>query len=161
MDELVERAEEMGVQELWVLETKRTVAKMHSEAKERARRRWERIVVEAAKQSGSPVLTEVIGPISFEEALNEKLESSDRAYLFHPGTRSLPFSGFVEELRWAGAKEVSRSVTLFFGPEGGFSEDEVRLAESRGIQKVSLGDSILRLETAFVAVIGALRFLLS
>lgn len=167
LDELVDRAEELGVRELWVLETQRNGVKMSPEARTRVRERWERIVIEAAKQSGSPVLTRVEGPIPFKKVIQEKLESSDQGFLFHPDPRGLLFSEMIENLKSlveVGLKPSSAiktpAVFLFFGPEGGFTEEEVRLAESRGVQRVFLGDSTLRLETAFVSVLGALRFLL-
>ncbi len=153
MDDLVKKAEELGVYELTVLETERTVVKMKHEAGERAKNRWERIVVEAAKQSGNPTLMQVDGPVPFKKVLDEKLKPSDAAFLFHPDETGSPFSSLVEKLK------NSNSLFLFFGPEGGFSDKEVELAESRGVKKVFLGDSTLRLETAFLGVISALRFL--
>ena len=155
MDDLIEKAEELGVQELWVMETQRTVVKMRQEASQRARGRWERIVIEAAKQSGSPVLMEVRGPLPFERVMKEKVGPTERSFLFHPDPGGIGFSEMMEEIR-----SVPKDIFLFFGPEGGFTEGEVRLAESRGARKVFLGNPILRLETAFLGVISALRFLM-
>jgi len=154
MDTLIDRAEELGVQELVVLETKRSVVRMKGEALERARKRWERIVVEAAKQSGSPVLTKLEGPVSFEKALEEKIAPEDQGFLFHPDPEGMAFSRMIEEI-----VSHRRPIFLFFGPEGGFTEEELRLAEARGVRKVFLGSSTLRLETAFLGVISAIRFL--
>ena len=153
MDELVGRAQELGVRQLWVMETKRTIVKMGTEAKEKARKRWERIGVEAAKQSGSPVLTQIEGPVSFEKMINEKLSREDQGFIFHPGSGGLTFAEMLNEMT------QSHSAFLFFGPEGGFTDEEVQKAESKGVRKVFLGESILRLETAFVGVISALRLL--
>lgn len=155
MDFLVQKAEELEVQELWIMETKRTVVKMKAAASQRARHRWERIVVEAAKQSASPVLTEIAGPCRFEEVVKEKLGPSDQPFLFHPDPQGLPFSKMMEAIL-----RPLPSLFLFFGPEGGFTEGEVRWAESQGIPKVFLGDSTLRLETAFLGVLSAIRFLI-
>lgn len=159
VDNLVEKAEELGVQELWLLETERSIVKMKKEAEERAKSRWERIVVEAAKQSGSPTLLRIEGPFSFEKVMKEKLNPSEEAFLFHPDPSGLAFPKLVERLKNRKGPLPS-SIFLFFGPEGGFAHDEVSLAESSGVQKVFLGDSTLRLETAFLGVISALRFLL-
>ena len=161
MDFLVDWASELGIQELWVMETKRTVVKMKGEARERARHRWERIAVEASKQSHNPLLTRIEGPLPFEKIVKEKMESSERAFLFHPDSKGLSFPEFVESVRHAQRGESLHSIFLFFGPEGGFSEEEVAMAESRGVQKVFLGDSIFRMEVAFLGVLGALRFLVS
>jgi len=160
IDGLVEKAEELGVQELWILETKRTIVKMSQEACQRARRRWERIVIEAAKQSSSPILMRVEGPFSFEAVIEEKLGSRDQAFLFHPDPEGLAFFDFVQGLRHSQIQESPSPLFLFFGPEGGFTEGEVRLAESRGVRKVFLGPSTLRLETAFLGVVSSIRFLI-
>lgn len=160
LDDLVKRAEELGVQEFWVLETARNIVRMRGEARERARKRWERIAIEAAKQSGSPVLMRMEGPLSFQKVVQEKLESSDQSFLFHPDPHGLPFSELIEELKRSQTKPASAPLFLFFGPEGGFTEEEVCLAGSRGVRKVFLGDSTLRLETAFLGVVSALRLLM-
>lgn len=158
MDELVDRAQELGVQELWILETERTVVKMGAEGIQRARTRWEKIAIEAAKQSGSSLLMRIEGPIPFQKILQQREGSFQTSFLFHPDPTGLSFSQCVDELTDR-LPELS-PVSLFFGPEGGFTEEEVRLAESQGIRKVFLGASVLRLETAFVGVISALRFLI-
>jgi 16S rRNA (uracil1498-N3)-methyltransferase len=161
MDDLVRQAEELGVHEFWILETERTVVKMSAEAGERARGRWERIVIEAAKQSGNPILMQVGGPFSFEKVLEEKRKRSEPSYLFHPDPSGLAFPSLVEGLRRSKSREAPASAFLFFGPEGGFTEEEVRRAESVGVQKVFLGDSTLRIDTAFLGVLSALRWMLS
>ena len=161
LDDLIRQAEELGVYELWALETERTIVKMRREAKERARSRWERIVIEAAKQSGNPVLMRTHGPDSFRKVLEEQLRESDSAFLFHPDPTGVPFRSVMEDLSRKGLEQIPSSIFLSLGPEGGFTEQEVRLAESRGVQKVFLGDSVLRVETAFLSVVGAIRFLTS
>ena len=158
MDDLIMRAEELGVHELWVLETDRTVVKMRGDGRERVRNRWERIVVEAAKQSGSPVLMRVEGPLPFKKILEEKVMIPEKAFIFHPDPEGLHFSEMIEGLREG---KAPAEIFLFFGPEGGFTDEEVRLAESRGVKKVFLGDSILRLETAFLGVISAIRLMIA
>ena len=161
MDELVDRAEELGVHELWVVETRRSMVRMRREAAERARNRWERISVEAAKQSGNPVLMKIEGPLPFEKAVQEKIEPGDRGFIFHPDPTGISFQEMMVCLKQTGKEVMPSPVVFFFGPEGGFTEGEVHLAQSCGVRKVFLGHSILRLETAFLGVISAVRFLVS
>lgn len=159
LDDLVRKAEELGVQEFWAVETKRSTVRMKTDARTRVRERWERIVVAAAKQSGNPLLMRVEGPIPFKTMLQENVENSDESFLFHPDPRGLSFSDFLRRVQKIRDEKEASNLLLFFGPEGGFAEEEVELAESRGIRKVFLGDLILRLETAFLGVVSALRFL--
>lgn len=161
MDDLVRRAEELGVDELWALMTERTIVKMRSEASERVKKRWERIVIQAAKQSGSPGLMRVKGPVSFQEIFGERSFFENPIYLFHPDPSGLSFSDFIQELRERGRSNASVSASLLLGPEGGFTEEEVREAEAKGVRKVFLGDSILRVETAFLGVVSAVRLMVT
>ena len=161
LDDLVKKAEELGVHKLWITETERTVVKMRPEARERAKNRWDRIVIEAAKQSGNSMLTQIEGPLSFTKVIDENLKSREHAFIFHPDPAGLRFSSAVEGLRKITTQETPASIFLFLGPEGGFTEAEVHLAESRGVQKVFLGDSLLRIDTAFIGAVSALQFMLS
>ncbi len=102
--------------------------------------RWLRIVTEAAEQSGRGRVPAVDSPLPFEEAVRSA-----------PGLLLLPWEGE----RAQGLRSYLRSlgdrpqvVSLFIGPEGGFAEDEVRLARDAGCAPVSLGPRILRSETA-------------
>ncbi|MBI4115050.1 MAG: 16S rRNA (uracil(1498)-N(3))-methyltransferase [Candidatus Omnitrophica bacterium] len=160
MDDLVEKSEELGIQELWALESERSVVKMSVDAKLKVRQRWERIVIEAAKQSGNPILTEVKGPASFNKVIEEELNPAEPVFIFHTDPRGITFSNMIEECRNLQAAKETPSIFLFFGPEGGFTEKEVRLAESRGAKRVFLEGSTLRLETAFIGVVSAIRFLM-
>ena len=51
------------------------------------------------------------------------------------------------------------SVSILVGPEGGLDEDEIRLAESNGFQRIRLGPRVLRTETAALAVLAAIQTL--
>ncbi len=102
--------------------------------------RWLRIVTEAAEQSGRGRVPAVDPPLPFEEAVSSA-----------PGLLLLPWEGERAQglrsyLRSLG--DLPQAVSLFIGPEGGFAEDEVRLARDAGCAPVSLGPRILRSETA-------------
>lgn len=158
MDTLVDWAAQLGVTKLWITETKRTVVNIKADAKERAKKRWERIVVEACKQSGSPVFTQIEGPLYLDKVI-KKIEPLERAFIFHLDPEGISFSNWIEELKVFHEKEALKSVFLLFGPEGGFTEEEVKMARSRGVRTVYLGESTLRVEAAFMGVLSSLRFL--
>jgi 16S rRNA (uracil1498-N3)-methyltransferase len=67
----------------------------------------------------------------------------------------------MDELRNDRKARTWDEVFLLFGPEGGFTDTEMAHAEARGVRKVFLGDSVLRLETAFIGVLSTLRLMLS
>ena len=102
--------------------------------------RWRRIVTEAAEQSGRGRVPAIDPPSLFEDAVRSA-----------PGLRLLPWEGERSQglrsyLRSLGDRPLAAS--LFIGPEGGFAEDEVRLAREAGCVPISLGPRILRSETA-------------
>lgn len=106
--------------------------------------RWRRIVIEAAEQSGRGRVPTVDPPSLFEDAVRSG-----------PGLLLLPWEGERSQglrsyLRSLGDRPLA--VSLFIGPEGGFAEDEVRLAREAGCVPVSLGPRILRSETAGIVV---------
>jgi 16S rRNA (uracil1498-N3)-methyltransferase len=104
--------------------------------------RWRRIVTEAAEQSGRGRVPAIDPPSLFEDAVSA---SGGPGLLLLPweGERS---QGLRSYLRSLGDRPLAAS--LFIGPEGGFAEDEVRLAREAGCVPISLGPRILRSETA-------------
>lgn len=110
--------------------------------------RLESIMREAAEQSRRSNLPRLLAAVNFEEMLRQ---TSDRAL------KLIAWEGtpLVQQL---GAQTLSalktatdNSVALLIGPEGGFSAEEVELAENYGYQQFSLGQNILRMETACIA----------
>ena len=104
--------------------------------------RWQRIILEAAQQSRRGKLPLLHPVIPFSEAC----ESAT-------GLSLLPWEGETtrgigDVLRSYSRDERSHEVSIFVGPEGGFTAEEVGLALSHGITPVSLGSRILRAETA-------------
>ena len=104
--------------------------------------RWRRIVTEAAEQSGRGRVPAIDPPALFEDAVSAS---------GGPGLCLLPWEGERSQglrsyLRSLGDRPLA--VSLFIGPEGGFAEDEVRLAREAGCVPISLGPRILRSETA-------------
>jgi 16S rRNA (uracil1498-N3)-methyltransferase len=133
LDWLVEKATELGVARLQPLFTERSVVEPRAGKIERLRR----IVVEASKQCGRSRLMELEPPIAWTEYL--VAEHSPARMLAHPGC--LPAAA------WTGVVPGQRAA-IAIGPEGGFTEPEVRAGRQAGWQAISLGRTILRIETA-------------
>jgi len=108
--------------------------------------RWQRILREAAEQSGRGRVPELRFPVSYAAALQQARASSAPALLAWEGeqTRSLR-----DALKTVAPHPAD--ISLFIGPEGGFSEEEAAQAQSASVTPFSLGARILRMETAAVA----------
>ncbi|MDA1054203.1 MAG: 16S rRNA (uracil(1498)-N(3))-methyltransferase [Planctomycetota bacterium] len=135
---LVEKLVELGVAGLVPLVTARSVAQPSGNALERLRR----AVVEASKQCGRNRLMEVGSACAFEAFLTAVPDS---------GTRLIAHSRTNHEVA---APWVTHGddVVVAIGPEGGFTDEEIGLANKHRWNKVSLGSRVLRTETAAVAV---------
>ncbi len=166
MDDLVGKCQELGVDEFRPVVTERTVVLLSNEKEEKVLERWYKIVRQAAKQSANTRLMAVFKPEKMQAAMAE-LEPDGEAVFFHPEV-SEPLGWGV----WLGAIQSKKNVedlrlNLFIGPEGGFSENEIRkarqAAQAQGLcfSQVNLGPHILRVPTAVIAAVSTARLLLA
>ncbi len=143
------KATELGVSEIIPIITERTVPDVSKKA-ELKLRRWQSIIEGAVGQCGRIDTPRLSKPISFEEAM--KAPNEKELILFaciDKNTKRLK-----DVLR---GKDPER-VILFVGPEGDFSRKEVLRAKEAGYNLVSLGDNILRVETAVINLISIIRY---
>ncbi|MFZ2681796.1 MAG: RsmE family RNA methyltransferase [Patescibacteria group bacterium] len=108
-------------------------------------KRWNDIVREAAEQSGRTTLPTITEPLKLGEAM-AYTEKSIRLFFHESGGEKLP------------KLHKSSEVALFIGPEGGFSDPEITLAKNSQAHIVTLGNLILRAETAAIVGTTLLRF---
>ncbi len=108
--------------------------------------RWRRICLEACKQSQNPFLPEIDDAVTPGQAV-ERFLGQDFDTLFADRSGA--------EL---GSRAVGNKVALLVGPEGGFTLDEVEVMTRTGATPVRLGPHVLRIETAAVAAVSAIRF---
>jgi len=163
-DFLVEKAQELGVDELWFVESERSVAKIREEEKAKKQNRWHKITVEAAKQSGSSRMTRIGGPLSLEESLN-RISREEQTVFFHPCENSVRFGAWIREEPARLVLDRGTGLNFFFGPEGGFSREETetvrRISAEKNLSLIfaNLGQVIWKAETAFLGVVSAVRLL--
>ena len=153
MELIIQKAVELGVSEIVPVMMKRTIVKLEDNKKEQKKlERWRTISLTAAKQSGRAIVPEVSDFITFNEAVKRAkgLEYNLIPYENEKGMDK------AREL----IKEVKnkKSIGIFIGPEGGISEDELELALNVGAKPISLGNRILRTETAGLALVSVIAF---
>jgi 16S rRNA (uracil1498-N3)-methyltransferase len=149
---VLQKATELGVSSFVPLLTDRVVARKSNERRSGARvGRWRRIVTEAAEQCGRSRIPTISGPVTLKEACDD----APRAALM-PWEEERTSSGVRAALARSRAEGWDGSeVAIFIGPEGGFTAQEAELARALGVQTLSLGQRILRSETAAIATIAA------
>jgi 16S rRNA (uracil1498-N3)-methyltransferase len=140
---IVEKATELGVEQIIPLETERTEKGLRQGAEKRSAR-WNRIAKEASEQSRRVRLPEIHAAVGLEDAL--KTEAGYR-YLLEEAQGAPAMLSVLPTARRAGD-----SVALLLGPEGGWTDRERQfIVASAGWRAVSLGREILRAETAAIA----------
>ena len=154
MDFIVQKCVELGAARIVPVSTRRTIVKLDAKKEASRRKRWSGISESAAKQSGRGVLPEITGVKSFQEALKEA-EALDVCLI--PYERAEDMARTREVL---GSIVPGASIGIFIGPEGGFEEEEVEKAMEAGAKAITLGRRILRTETAGMAVLAVLGYLL-
>ncbi len=143
---VLQKCTELGVAEFVPIISARVVAGPVSHNKQV---RWERILVEAAEQSGRARVPPLKAAISLAEGL--RLARSRGGVVLIPWEQERS-----TDLGTALAPEGP--VHLFIGPEGGFTEDEIELARSTSAVPITLGSRILRAETAGLVAASAIFF---
>lgn len=149
MDLTIQKSVELGVSRIVPVFSSRCVAKSDKASKID---RWQKIALEAARQSQRGVVPEVTEPVNFDDALSQASSEGNDVVLFpwedEKGTT----------LKQCISGKELKKVAVFIGPEGGYSEDEAINASQSGAVPVTLGKRILRTETAGPAVLAMLLF---
>jgi len=152
LDFLIQKLTELGVDELIIFSSGRTIAAWNEAKKSKALARWEKIAHEAAKQSHRAWLPSLKGPIDRAEA-GEYAGKADFCLVADPGAGAT----FREATGGLSPGPANR-VAVVVGPEGGLSADEVLEFKNRGALPVSLGSQVLRTETAGLVAASLLLF---
>ena len=148
-DYIIQKCVEAGASEIVFFLSDRCVAK--PETPEKKLERWQRIAEEAAKQSGRGIIPQVSWAGEFAEALNIANRKELKIFLYETGERE----GLDTVLE---ANKEVKSVALITGPEGGFAPFEAELARIVGLHICSMGERILRCETAPVVATTAVMY---
>jgi 16S rRNA (uracil1498-N3)-methyltransferase len=156
-DLVVQKATELGVVRIVPVVTRHADIRLRdaSDAVKRVAR-WQRIALEAAKQSGRAVVSEVTGSIGFEsliQTMRGEPEDAGAGVMFseRDGDNLL---GVFKNL-----SAKPSSITALVGSEGGWADEEIALARQSGCEIVTLGGRTMRAETAAIAVTTLLQHL--
>lgn len=145
MDLVVQKATELGVREIVPVVTGRAQVR-----ETRKPERWRKIALEASRQSGRAVAPAVREPVGFGEFL--RAGEGLRGFLF--------WEEGGAALKEASAPVKEGIVHVAVGPEGGFTAEEVRMGRDKGLMVTTLGPRILRAETAAIAAVALVQFLI-
>ena len=146
---IIQKSVELGVNRIVPVLTRRCVSRPTEKDFAKKLVRYQKIALEAAKQSGRGIIPEVAPMISFSEALEQMKQTDVPLMLYEQGGVRFSEAGLTN----------TGSVSILIGSEGGFDESEVLKADEAGIKRIWLGDRILRCETAPLVAVSLTMFL--
>ena len=148
MDLIVQKCTELGLARLIPFHAGRSVARIDDSAKIE---KWRRVTIEAAKQCGRNVLPRIDEPRDLD-ALLAAAREHDLAVVAAVAEKNVSLKQVLCE------HPQARKIMYVIGPEGGFAPDELARITGAGIAAVSLGRSVLRVETAAIAALAMIVY---
>lgn len=157
MDFAIQKAVELGVGEIQPLISDHVVVKLSEERWQRKQEHWQAVAVSAAEQSGRTRVPKVLPVVDLRDFITGGNGAAGSGHtgivalklMLAPGATTAPGA-----LRFGG-----QPIHLLVGPEGGFSDLELRLADLAGYSALKLGPRILRTETAGMVALAVLQSL--
>lgn len=152
MDLVIQKGTELGVVRFVPVITSRTVVKLQNK-RDASKKvdRWQRIAMEAAKQSHRGRIPLVETAMEYTAAVQD-MQNKDLALLPHTGENSRDIRSIP------GQRGDYDSIAVMIGPEGGFENSEIQRAQDMGVTTVKMGPRIMRTETAGIAVTAVLMY---
>lgn len=154
MELIIQKAVELGASRIVPVETKRSVVKLDAKKAQAKISRWQGIAEAAAKQSKRDVIPVIGELMTLKEALKEAADF-EVSMMPYENAEGMAYTRSLLESICPGQR-----VAIFIGPEGGFDDSEVEAALSMGTKPVTLGRRILRTETAGLAILSMLVYVL-
>ncbi|MDF2986724.1 MAG: methyltransferase, RsmE family [Eubacterium sp.] len=152
MELIVQKCIELGVTEIVPVMTERSISKINADkdAKNKVSR-WQKIALEAAKQCNRGIVPMIGMPVKFLDALNLAADK-DLSIIPYEKESAVSFKDIA-----SGCSNIT-TASIFIGPEGGFTEQEIEESEAVGIRKITLGPRILRTETAGMVALSLMMY---
>ncbi|MGO1372271.1 MAG: 16S rRNA (uracil(1498)-N(3))-methyltransferase [Senegalia sp. (in: firmicutes)] len=152
MEFIIQKATELGVKRIVPIITDRTIVKINNNKKEEKKlERFEKIAFEAAKQSKRGIIPEVPQIMNLESAVKEMQKNNSFIIVPYENENKI----YIKEVL---KKTKEKDISIIIGPEGGFSESEIKKLQEIGASIVSLGPRILRTETAGLTLISIIMY---
>ena len=153
MDWLVEKATELGVASIQPVMTERSVLRLSGERADKKRDHWQAVAVAACEQCGRNQVPKIHAVMTLNawlaaQTLPADINARSARYLLSLRSGTQTLGSLIGE--------SIASATFLSGPEGGLSMAEEDAAVAKGFQPVSLGNRVLRAETAGLAALAAL-----
>lgn len=152
MEYLIQKVTELGIHSIHPFYSERTVIQIKSAHLKSKMDRWMEIMKSACKQCGRVTLPDLNAPLPFEELINTVPNKKTLKVLLWEDEDKVDLKRLLTSMSSA------LHVFVIVGPEGGFTSNEINRAQEAGFQIVSLGNRILRAETAAVSLLSIIQY---
>lgn len=176
MDTVIQKNVELGIHKIVPVISSRIIVKTDKKTSDKKRTRWQKISEAAAKQCGRGIIPEINEIISFKDA-SEYLKSMDYSVIAYENEKDYNLYNLADDIKNYFSenrhlnnqckitekfrKDEKKSIGILIGPEGGFSEEEVETFKNLdNVKTITLGNRILRTETAGFYALSIILFLL-
>lgn len=144
---IIEKCTEIGVKEITPVIMKRTVVKLGDKDKLKKMLRWQKIAEVSAKQSKRDCILKINDIIDFKNIF-KKVEKYDIVLVAYENEKTTTLKKVLNKLK----SNKPLKIAVIIGPEGGIDDDEIELCNINNVNCISLGNRILRTETASIVV---------
>jgi len=152
MEYLIQKVTELGIHSIHPFYSERTVIKLKPDNLAHKIDRWNEIIKSACKQCGRATLPDLNTPLLFEEMIKDAPDRKTLKILLWEDEDKVDLKRLLTSMSSA------PHVFVIVGPEGGFTLNEINLAKDAGFHIVSLGNRILRAETAAVSLLSIIQY---
>jgi 16S rRNA (uracil1498-N3)-methyltransferase len=153
---IIQKAVELGAHRIVPILSERVVTQLDGESGEHKREKWQNVAIEAIKQCGAAWLPKIEAPLTIEQFLARK-EKFDLSLVGSLQKKRRHLQEVFGEFE-AKQKRLPKNVGVWIGPEGDFTLDELKLIQDSGAQPISLGNLVLRVETAAIYCLSILNY---
>lgn len=147
MDFLLQKSVELGITKIIPIISERVVVRLNIEKSSKKLEHWQKIIISAVTQSGRSIIPEITPPILLPQFF--KIDQTN-TFILNPKAKTKLLKIPKPSLNQA---------TILIGPEGGFSDDEIKAAKIAKFNDLNISSRILRTETAALATIANMQLL--
>ena len=150
MDWVIQKATELGVSEIQPIFSERSIIKINQDRIKKKLLHWKQVSISACEQCYRTQIPPVHHPLSFTNYLNNtRFEDKALKLILSPSAK--------ENIKILPSKKPDK-VYILIGPEGGFDQHEIKLANSLNFEAINLGPRVLRTETAPLSILSILQY---
>jgi 16S rRNA (uracil1498-N3)-methyltransferase len=156
IESIIQKSVELGVRKIVPILSERVVTQLDDEDAENKRDKWQNVAIEAIKQCGAAWLPKVEMPVTIEQFLTRK-EKFDLSLVGSLQKERRHPQEVLREFETEHGR-LPQSTGVWIGPEGDFTLEELRAIQNSGALPISLGNLVLRVETAAIYCLSILNY---